>query len=81
MYLVPQVYGFSPKAIGYCHLLFYGPIILKFQLLKAIIVQLSAVIALLSLVLLDLDKDTLKTAEAVSKCLHCLENGHCCKGP
>ena len=80
MHLVPQVYGLSPEAVGYRHFLFYGPILLKFQLLEAIIVDLSTVIAFLPLVLLDLDKDTLKTAEKVFR-LHVLLRtpGHSCE--
>ena len=79
-YLVPQVYGFSPEAIGYRHLLFYGPILLKLQLLEAVIVHIIAVIAFLSLVLLDLDKDTLKTAKAVLNCMRCSDKGQCREG-
>lgn len=81
MHLVPQVYGLSPEAVGDRHFLFYGPILLKFQLLEAIIVDLSTVIAFLPLVLLDLDKDTLKTAEKVIDCMYCSDTWHCCERP
>ena len=51
--------------------LLYGPTLLKFQLLEAIIVDLSAVIAILLLVLLDLDKDTAyRTFASACICIH-----------
>lgn len=58
--LVPQIYCLPPEAICNGHFLLNNPVLLKLQLLEAVVVHLITVTAFLSLVFLYFDEDTLR---------------------